>query len=425
MSNHVNTVQLESKSAKQPGIFRKDFTLVVIGQVISLFGNAILRFALPLYILEQSNSAALFGLVSASSFLPMIFMSPIGGIVADRVNKQRIMVALDFFTTALILGFMLVMGRVALVPLVVVVLMLLYGIQGAYSPAVQASLPLLVRAEQLVSANAVVGLVQSFSGLLGPVMGGMLYGKYGLSPILMVGCGCFFFSAVMELFIRIPHTPRETQGNVWSIVRDDMAVSFRFLLKEKPVMTKVIGVVFAFNMFMSAMLVIGLPVLITQTLRMSSELYGFSQGAMAAGGLAGGIAAGALGKRLDVKRAYLLLLVCGLGLVPMGLVLLFGVHTFVSYLVITVMSFVLMVAATLFSVQMLAFVQAQTPAEIVGKVISCLMALSVCAQPIGQALYGVLFERFAAIPWVVVLGAAIASSIIAVFSKAIFNELRE
>ncbi len=49
-------------------LWNKDFTLVVIGQIISLFGNAVLRFALPLYILEQSGSPALFGQVSALAF---------------------------------------------------------------------------------------------------------------------------------------------------------------------------------------------------------------------------------------------------------------------------------------------------------------------------------------------------------------------
>ncbi|MDD3368175.1 MAG: hypothetical protein PHP50_04690 [Lachnospiraceae bacterium] len=57
--------------------------MVVIGQIISLFENAVLRFALPLYLLNQTHSAALFGMVSACSFIPMIMLPPIGGIVAD------------------------------------------------------------------------------------------------------------------------------------------------------------------------------------------------------------------------------------------------------------------------------------------------------------------------------------------------------
>ena len=63
-------------------LFSKDFTLVVIGQIISLFGNATIRFALPLYLLNLTGSSALYGTVTACAFLPAILLSPIGGIVA-------------------------------------------------------------------------------------------------------------------------------------------------------------------------------------------------------------------------------------------------------------------------------------------------------------------------------------------------------
>ena len=82
--------------------FSKDFILMAIGQIISLFGNQILRFALPLYLLNQTGSSALFGTISAISFIPMILLFPIGGIIADRVNKRNIMVILDFSTSALV-----------------------------------------------------------------------------------------------------------------------------------------------------------------------------------------------------------------------------------------------------------------------------------------------------------------------------------
>ena len=82
--------------------FSKDFILVAAGQIISLFGNQILRFALPLYLLNQTGSAALFGTIMAISIIPMILFYPIGGIIANRVNKRNIMVMLDFCTAILI-----------------------------------------------------------------------------------------------------------------------------------------------------------------------------------------------------------------------------------------------------------------------------------------------------------------------------------
>ena len=109
-------------------VFSRDFTLVVIGQIISLFGNAILHFALPLYLLRETGSSALFGVVTAFSFLPMVILSPVGGAVADRVNKRSMMAGLDFFTAGLILMYAPVRGLAPLVPVTVACLMLLYAV---------------------------------------------------------------------------------------------------------------------------------------------------------------------------------------------------------------------------------------------------------------------------------------------------------
>ena len=127
----------------QTKLFRRDFTLVVIGQIISLFGNSILRFALPLYLLRETGSSTLFGVVTACSFAPMVILSMVGGVLADRVNKRNIMVGLDFSTAAIIMLFYFSLGKIPTVPLFIVTLMLLYGISGTYQPAVQASVPLL------------------------------------------------------------------------------------------------------------------------------------------------------------------------------------------------------------------------------------------------------------------------------------------
>ena len=72
-------------------LFSRDFTLMVAGQIISLFGNAILRFALSLHVLDTTGSAAAFGGILAVSMVPTILCSPLGGVLADRVPRQRIM----------------------------------------------------------------------------------------------------------------------------------------------------------------------------------------------------------------------------------------------------------------------------------------------------------------------------------------------
>ncbi|MCI9643298.1 MAG: MFS transporter [Oscillibacter sp.] len=405
----------------QGPLFRRDFTLVVTGQVISLFGSAILRFALPLYLLRQSGSPALFGAVGAAAFVPAVLCAPLGGVVADRVNKRNIMVILDFSTAGLVLAFTLLLDRAPLVPLMAACLMLLYGIAGAYQPAVQASIPLLAQAEQLTSANAVINMVGTLSGLLGPVIGGVLFGAFGIRPILWVGILCFFLSAVMELFIRIPHCPQAAAGGVLSTVRRDLWESWRFVRRERPVFLSVMLVLALFNLVLSAALVVGIPVAVVQALGMSDSRLGVTQGALGLGGLFGGVLAACLGERLSLRRGNLVLLAASLTAAGMGAALLPGVPPALGWWGVTAMSFAVMALSTLLVVVLSAAVQGQTPPGLLGKVMAFIMAVSNCAAPVGQAVYGALFESCPA--WAVLLGAAGAAALAAAYSRRVFREL--
>ncbi|MBD5458573.1 MAG: MFS transporter [Lachnospiraceae bacterium] len=407
-------------------LFSKDFTLVIIGQIISLFGNATIRFALPLYLLNKTGSSALYGAVTACAFLPAVLLSPVGGIVADRVNKRNIMVALDFFTALVILLFYVLMGGQNLVLLLTVTLMLLYGIAGAYQPSVSASVPALVCQEKLMAANSVINMISSLAALLGPVLGGILYSAYGLESVLIVCTGCFLASAVMEIFIKIPFVKQQNSGSVLEIVRSDFAESFRFIRKERPVIGKALLSVCGINLFLSAMINVGMPYMITEVLALeaawANRLYGFAEGALAAGGLAGGICAGVFAKKLSVRKAGNLIIICSACIFPMGISLFFFSSGIVNYLVMTVCCFLIMIFSTIFTVQIMSFVQAETPQALIGKVIALILSVSMCAQPLGSALYGVLFEACAGCEFVVVFFAGIISLTIALRMGKIFQD---
>lgn len=406
-------------------LFSKDFTLVVIGQIISLFGNAAVRFALPLYLLNLTGSSALFGTVTACAFLPAILLSPVGGIIADRVNKRNVMVVLDFLTALVILIFSLRMEGGSLVLLLTVTMMLLYGIAGAYQPSVQASIPVLVHQEQFMAANSVINTISSFSSLMGPVLGGVLYSAYGLKPVLWICMACFTASAVMEIFIQIPYQKQPARGSVWKTARVDFAESIRFIRKEKPVIAKVVLEVCGINLFLSAMIIVALPYLVTEVLDFGADqanrLCGFAEGALAAGGLAGGICAGVFAGRLLIRRAGNLVIACALCVLPVSAVLLLSSSGLLCYLVLVVCCFFIMVFSTIFSVQMLSFVQTETPKNLIGKVIAVILTVTMCAQPLGNALYGVLFEISTGFEFAVVLFSGVVSLIIAGYARNIFK----
>lgn len=406
---------------QKSALFTRDFTLVVIGQIISLFGNAILHFALPLYLLRETGSITLFGAVNACSFLPMILMGPIGGTAADRVHKGRIMVVLDFLTAGLTVAYTLLWGKAPLVPLVIVTLMLLYAIAGAYQPAVQASLPLLLSPERLTQGNAVINMVATLANLLGPALGGVIFGLWGLGPILTIGGICFFSSAVMELFIRVPHERRPRDTGVLATVGKDLGESWRYISQERPVFLSVTLVLSAFNLILSAVMIVGIPAIVAQVLGMSDAYLGLTQAAMGFGGLLGGMLAGVLGTKLKPRHGSVCLLVCAGMAGVMGLAVLPGVPTAASYWLITGMAMAVMAAAMLFTVVLLTLVQAQVPGQLLGKVIACVQAVANCASPLGQAAYGLLFDYLP--PWTVLLAAAALSALVALRSKRVFCRL--
>lgn len=410
-------------------MWNRNFIMVVLGQIISLFGNAILRFALPLYLLNETGSAALFGVVSACAFIPMIVLSPIGGIFADRVNKRNIMVVLDFSTSLLVLAIIILLGKMNLVVLLLCALFALYGISGAYQPAVQASIPVLLPGEHIMQGNAVINLVSSFAGLIGPVIGGALFGFYGIMPILYVSMFCFLLSAIMEIFIQIPFEKKPAEGSIFAIGFGDLKESFRYMYREQPIIMQFSLAVAAINMILSALVIIGLPVIITQKLDFDSEmanrLYGYAEGVFAMGSLCGGMGAGLFAKKLKAKNGYLLLLYDALILIPIGIAIMFPMPAMLSYAIILVSCFCMAFLATLFSIQIMSYLQIIVPMDLIGKVISCAMCIGMCASPIGQAIYGGLFEVLNENVFVVFYAAAVLTVMVALALKKGFQRLEK
>ena len=156
------------------------FILIVLGQIVSLFGNAALRFALPLYLLRQTGSAALYGGITALAMLPALAGMLTGGALADRCRKARLMALLDLVTAGIAAAAAAGLPHLPLLPLVLTVLGILYAIQGLYQPVVRACLPLLLNGTQLLRGNAVIQLVDTVAALLGPLRGAVLLEHLGI-----------------------------------------------------------------------------------------------------------------------------------------------------------------------------------------------------------------------------------------------------
>ena len=406
-------------------LWNRDFSLLVTGQIVSIFGNMILSFALPLYILDISESAALFGLVLGLPYISLLIMSPIGGVMADRLRKQRIMFWLDLSTTVIIVLFMAARGLLAsAVPIVIVKLMALNAIQGMYMPAVQASVPALAPSDKLVPANSITSMVNMLANMLAPAIAGILYSGFGLFPILLISAICFAITAVLDLLIRIPFKKQSAAGNIAQMIVSDISQSARFVIKGKPILAKTTAIMFLASLTFTSLLFVGLPVLITQNLGLSMALVGVNQSVLMVGGLVGGILAGVLGSRFSVQKIHMTIAAIGIFLAPIGLSLMFDLPPFAVFVIITAAAALALVAGQMCSIQLMAFIQGVTPSELIGKVMSIIMLLPFLASAFGMLLFGVLFERLADLPWLVIFAVVFVSILIAMYTRKHFRKVK-
>ena len=410
---------------RKEAIFSKDFILVAIGRIVSAFGNQILRYALPLYLLVQTGSSALFGTIMAVSFIPMILLFPIGGIIADRLNKRNIMLVLDLCTAILISLFCFLSGKVNIVPLMTGTMIILYGLDGADRPAVKASVPVLAGEKHIMKANAVIDMVDSTSSMAGPVTGGLLFAAFGLMPILYISIGCFFASVVLDCFIHIPYKKRAISENIFLTGMRDIKESFHFMLQERRVLWKISLVFGASNLLLTSLILIGLPVIITQRLEFAPEtanrLYGYAQGVFAAGAVAGGFFAGLLSNKLTSKVGPVLLVGCSLCIIIGGAALQILNTPMTVYLVLICSCGLLLAIHTIFQIQTVTYLQLLTPKDFVGKVISCFMCVVMCTMPLGQLIYGFVFEHIGNMICLPFYLAGVVMTVISLLTRGVFR----
>ena len=382
------------KAMKKEKLFTRNFTLLILGQVSSLTGNYTLKFALSMYVLEQTGSASIFAGMLSAALLPTVLLSPFGGILADRANRKHIMVALDALSglSVLAAGLLLPLGRELWV---IGALLVLLSVLAAFeSPTVQACVPQMVSPQNLVQGNAVVSQVSAVTSLVTPFLGSLFYTAFGIGPVFAAAVVCFWLTALLECMIHLEYQKPPRTAGIGAIVREDLAVSAHFLRREQPDILKLLLLAALAGMFVSGTAVVGFPYLVRTVLGLSATYYGAAESAMGAAAILGSLCAGLLGKKLRVRDMAAIFLSFGLSLFPIGLSFLLPVGRMARYGVLLFFFCVCQLGVCIFSTYAITLIQQRTPEQLMGKVMSCVFTLSMCAQPVGQVVYGALFDCF-------------------------------
>lgn len=391
------------KAMKKEKLFTRNFTLLILGQVSSLTGNYTLKFALSMYVLEQTGSASIFAGMLSAALLPTVLLSPFGGILADRANRKHIMVALDALSglSVLAAGLLLPLGRELWV---IGALLVLLSVLAAFeSPTVQACVPQMVSPQNLVQGNAVVSQVSAVTSLVTPFLGSLFYTAFGIGPVFAAAVVCFWLTALLECMIHLEHQKLPRTAGIGAIVREDLAVSAHFLRREQPDILKLLLLAALAGMFVSGTAVVGFPYLVRTVLGLSATYYGAAESAMGAAAILGSLCAGLLGKKLRVRDLSAIFLSFGLSLFPIGFSFLLPVGRMARYGVLLFFFCVCQLGVCIFSTYAITLIQQRTPEQLMGKVMSCVFTLSMCAQPVGQVVYGALFDCFSdSVYWVLI-----------------------
>lgn len=285
--------------------------------------------------------------------------------------------------------------------------------EGLYQPAVQASLPLLLNGAALARGNAVIQLVDTIDKLLVPLLGSVLLHTLELRGLLLLCAVCFAVSALWERTLPIPHAPAAR-----SCLRLPPKALF---LRARPLL-RLAAVLALLNLAVVPAVTVGVPLLIVRYYAFSDTALAVTQSAMSAGGLLGGVLAGAFAKRLFLRRGtaalWCITAVCAL----LGLAVLPCVPAAAGYIAVTALAFCMMAAAALFQILLFTAIQAHAPTGQTGRFMSLITVCACLTQPVGQAAFGLLYGRFAALPGAVLFAAAAASIFINIAASHIFKK---
>lgn len=429
----------------------RDYILLVMGQGLSLFGSMMLRFAMSMWVLDETGSATVFASVLAAAIVPTILLSPFGGVLADRVNRRTIMVALDAGSGLLVLAaaswFAVQDGGFSIIA--VGALMVSLSVLSAFeTPTVQAALPQLLRGsgEAVIRRGmAVINQVQQLSSLLPSFIGGALYGLIGIGPLLGVTIACFFCTAALECFIRLEppqkNKPREPIPPAMDHARSDhstphpdgtettpsgtargwisdIAAALRFLTHERPNILRLMLLASVINLFAVGYSAVGFPFMIRTVLGFDAAVYGICDGIIGIAAVIGAILAGLFAAALTIDRMPTAMAALGAVILPAGVGFLLPLGNMTKLIALVSSCCLVSLACSFTNIIAIPAIQIRTPETMTGKVMSLLASFATCAQPLGQMLYGWLYDAVA--PEWILLGTAAAILALSAVSAPLF-----
>lgn len=370
-----------------------NYRLYWIGQVVSVIGMTMDFVALGWLVYSLTNSPLSLGATGLAQSLPRIGLVLVGGAVADRVDRRRLLVLTQGICALLYCGLALLVIADQVQLWHVLACAFIFGCLRAFdNPSRQALLPHLIPREDLPNAVALGNLAWEVPRLGGPALAGVLIAALGVGPTLYVEALAFGFAMVLFSRIRIEKALRTEQTQLLSSL-----VGGINYIRQEQIFGLLIGMVF-FNSVFGMSYQVLLPIFARDVLQVGSQGFGLLQTSAAVGGVMGSLGVAALAR--TGRRGWFILggsLAYGVGLMGFALSPWFGLS-----------AFFLMLAGLANNVYMTAIattLQMRVPDDYRARVMG-VYSLTWSLQPLGAMITGTVAE-LAGAPTAVAAAAAL------------------
>jgi len=381
-----------------------NFIKFVTAQAFSFIGKALMRFALPLYILLMTGDAALMGGILAVSAIPSILISPISGVVVDRVKKNKLLAVVNITTSIGIVIFWLTKDAVGIIPATIFMMLVLLTADSLTALTGKSSVSLVSPPDAIVRSNSILFLAISVSVIVTPVLGGFALGGLGISSVLVISLAFLLAAATLNLQTHIPNHAKGFKDKWFSTAMSDMKAGFRFTFVEKPKLGRVmvlVNMLFCVTLF--SMTTITLPVLMTEYFSYSEETLGMVKAIVGIGGIIGTLLVNHYGERASIRHMRPILMVSSLLLLPLTAVFLWSGHDVFKLIVLSIVVFFMFGFNGMLIIIGRSYFGKNVPADRIGKVTGINGTFVLIGVALGGYFYGWLFDYFAYAPWIVFL----------------------
>jgi len=284
---------METTTNRPSGMF--GFTVVWLGQIVSVLASSMSQFALTIFMYEETGSATALGLMQVFFITPFLIISPIAGVMIDRYNRKMMMMVSDLGAGLATLGILALQAFGLLEYWHLYVASIVYGLGMAFQwPAYSAAISTMVPKEQLGRANGMMSLIEAGPGVIAPILAGAVLPIIGLTGILIFDVATFLIAIGALLIVHIPQPPRTAEGSqATGGMLQEAAYGFKYIF-ARPSLLGLQMIFFAGNLFAGIAFTVLAPMILARSGN-NSLMLGSAQTAGAVGGLVGGVLMSAWG----------------------------------------------------------------------------------------------------------------------------------